>query len=213
MSRIKVVQFLHKTRLGITISLIIVLFSFVTQVEAQTPFLITPYFGTHNINQGYNANHPAYDFDLVYTHIPAADSGMVTRVRWYDNRPECHHNSNNDDCGYGLHIYIQHSNGYTTRYAHLSSAAFNLNSTSIFVRSGQVIGTSGDTGWSTGPHLHFEVKDANNGNVDPFNPNIWEDGQWADPSHPFPEPPISSETIVDDNPNNTDGFSKRLFDK
>ncbi|PIX61918.1 hypothetical protein CO057_04255 [Candidatus Uhrbacteria bacterium CG_4_9_14_0_2_um_filter_41_50] len=56
---------------------------------------------------------------------------------------------------YGNYVMIIHANGYATLYAHLSS--FNV-SADQFVSRGQVIGYSGSTGLSTGPHLHFEVR-------------------------------------------------------
>ncbi len=61
--------------------------------------------------------------------------------------------------GYGLYVVIQHSNNSQTVYAHMSSV-------SVFagqkVSQGQLIGYSGNTGKSTGPHLHFEVRGAKN---------------------------------------------------
>ena len=56
--------------------------------------------------------------------------------------------------GFGNHIKLKHSSGYSTTYAHLSK---------IFVRHGQkikrgtIIGETGNTGRSTAPHLHYEV--------------------------------------------------------
>ena len=73
----------------------------------------------------------------------AADSGVVVEAGggW--------------SSGYGNHVIIDHGNGFTTLYAHL---------TSIFVKPGESvtrgeqIGTVGSTGNSTGPHLHFEIR-------------------------------------------------------
>ena len=56
--------------------------------------------------------------------------------------------------GYGLYVVIAHNNGYHTLYAHLSELGVSRGQ---FVEGGQVIGRSGNTGSSTGPHLHFEI--------------------------------------------------------
>jgi Peptidase family M23 len=181
----------------------------VEDLKAQTSaFLISPYYGTTSVNQDYSGTHPAHDYNLNYTQVLAAASGTVTRVQWYDNRPECHGPVDDDSCGYGLHAYITHSNGYITRYAHLSTVAFALNTTNRAIGAGQIIGTSGNTGWSTGAHLHFEVKDQNGGNADPDAANLWKDGQWATPSRPIPTPNASQAIQVNATTNNSGGFSK-----
>jgi len=61
--------------------------------------------------------------------------------------------------GYGSYIVIKHSNGTQTLYAHLSS---NVAGVGQFVTQGQVIGYVGNTGRSTGAHLHFEIRGAKN---------------------------------------------------
>ncbi|RDU74027.1 peptidase [Helicobacter anseris] len=65
--------------------------------------------------------------------------------------------------GYGGLIKITHSFGFKTYYAHLNSLVV---SSGQFVKKGQIIGYSGNTGVSTGPHLHYEVRFLNN----PINP-------------------------------------------
>lgn len=59
--------------------------------------------------------------------------------------------------GYGNLIVVEHGGGYTTRYAHLSGFAPDLEIGSE-VRRGSEIGFVGSTGFSTGPHLHFEIR-------------------------------------------------------
>ncbi len=61
--------------------------------------------------------------------------------------------------GYGQYIVIRHSNGSQTLYAHLSS---NSAGVGAYVTQGSVIGAVGNTGRSTGSHLHFEVRGASN---------------------------------------------------
>jgi LysM repeat protein len=61
--------------------------------------------------------------------------------------------------GYGKYIVISHGNGTQTLYGHLSQVNVNVGDT---VYQGQIIGNTGNTGDSTGPHLHFEVRGAYN---------------------------------------------------
>ena len=61
--------------------------------------------------------------------------------------------------GYGKYIKIQHPNGTTTLYAHLTEVIAGEGS---YVNQGQTIGKMGSTGKSTGCHLHFEMSGAKN---------------------------------------------------
>jgi murein DD-endopeptidase MepM/ murein hydrolase activator NlpD len=74
--------------------------------------------------------------------IYAADSGVVVFSGWATG-------------GYGNTVMIDHGNGYQTLYAHLSSTTAKCGRS---VLQGQVIAIAGNTGNSTGPHLHFEVR-------------------------------------------------------
>ena len=76
--------------------------------------------------------------------VVAADSGVVS--------------VQNSATGYGLHVIITHNNGYSTCYAHLS--AVNVKSGDV-VAKGQAIAKVGNSGSSTGPHLHFEIRKNN----------------------------------------------------
>ncbi len=67
--------------------------------------------------------------------------------------------------GYGKTVVIDHGAGFTTIYGHLS--AFYVKR-SAQITKGQIIALVGSTGWSTGPHLHFEIRQAGNA-VDPLN--------------------------------------------
>jgi murein DD-endopeptidase MepM/ murein hydrolase activator NlpD len=74
------------------------------------------------------------------TPVYATGNGVVTRSHWQP--------------GYGQLIELNHGFGYKTRYAHLSKRYVSPGDS---VTRGQVIGEVGNTGVSTGPHLHYEV--------------------------------------------------------
>ena len=59
------------------------------------------------------------------------------------------------DPEYGIYVLLQHPEGYQTMYGHLSRSTV---ATGTQVESGQVIGLSGNTGRSSAPHLHFEIR-------------------------------------------------------
>lgn len=94
--------------------------------------------------------HEGQDIDATYgTPVQAAASGRVTIAGWQR--------------GYGKVVYVDHGNGLSTRYGHLSAIDVTVGQT---VNQGQTIGLVGSTGRSTGPHLHYEVR-INNQPVDP----------------------------------------------
>lgn len=111
--------------------------------------------------------HDGLDYGLYYENVLAAADGRVVYADW--NRPGC------ADCGYGQEVRIDHGNGITTRYAHLSKI---LVGDGQQVRRGQVIGISGNTGGSTGEHLHFGAY-LTNGFI-PVDPYGWS-GDRTDP--------------------------------
>ncbi len=84
------------------------------------------------------------------TPIHAADGGRVAIAGWMG--------------GYGNYTCIQHTGSLSTCYGHQSRIAVSVGQS---VSQGQVIGYSGNTGHSTGPHLHFEVRVGGNP-VDPM---------------------------------------------
>jgi murein DD-endopeptidase MepM/ murein hydrolase activator NlpD len=103
-------------------------------------FRITTYFGGRGAFQRYHTG-----IDLAAPHgtpIVAAKSGQVQVAGW-------------SSFGYGFHVVLDHGGGVETLYAHMSRIAVRAGE---WVEAGEVIGYVGSTGWSTGPHLHFEVR-------------------------------------------------------
>ena len=96
---------------------------------------VHPIFGTTRTHNGIDLNGDTGDLIL------AANDGVVLSAGWRT--------------GYGNAIVISHGGGYSTLYAHLYDIDV---STGQQVSGGDVIGLLGSTGWSTGPHLHFEVR-------------------------------------------------------
>lgn len=114
--------------------------------------VITQYFGntafaSKNPQVYSGKGHNGVDFGTpIGTPIKAALSGTVTGLG--DTDTTC------QGASYGKWILVKHSNGLSTLYAHLSLIKVGQSQTVI---TGEIIGYSGNTGYSTGPHLHFTV--------------------------------------------------------
>ena len=90
---------------------------------------------------GHNG-HPGIDIAAAYgTPIHAAGTGVVIYAGW--------------ESGYGNYTCISHGGGISTCYGHQSAIYVTVGET---VTRSQVIGAEGSTGYSTGPHVHFEVR-------------------------------------------------------
>lgn len=97
----------------------------------------------NSVTSYYGPSHPlGIDIEAPYVPVAASRAGQVV----FAGGDPC--------CSYGLNVIIRHDGGFETRYAHLSNMGIRLGQ---FVEAGQLIGTSGATGRSTGPHLHFEL--------------------------------------------------------
>ena len=110
-------------------------------------------FVTRGVGSGqeYGATHPGLDIAVPEgTEVRAAGGGLVVEV---SETPE-----------YGKMVRLAHPQGYETRYGHLSQVRVRQGDR---VSIGTVLGLSGNTGRSTAPHLHFEVR-RNDAAVDPM---------------------------------------------
>ncbi len=95
----------------------------------------------HPLRGGYHL-HSGIDIDAPYGRkVKATGNGVVVRAGVSES-------------GYGIQVEIDHGNGFKTKYAHLSKVLVRIGQK---VKRGDVIGKVGSTGWSTGPHLHYEV--------------------------------------------------------
>ena len=96
------------------------------------------------VSRWMSASHKGADIVAPYgTPIIASDSGVVQTAGWH-----------NHPYGYGNYVIIDHGNGWTTLYGHMSSIAVTAGEA---VEAGQVIGYVGNTGYSFGNHCHFEM--------------------------------------------------------
>lgn len=94
-----------------------------------------PIFKTNKFHAGIDVGAP------LGTPITAADSGIVISTGWQG--------------GYGNTVIVSHGNGISTLYAHNSAITVSVGD---YVDKGDTIALCGSTGYSTGPHLHFEVR-------------------------------------------------------
>jgi hypothetical protein len=118
----------------------------ITQGFGPTTLTIEPSY------EGYAHFHTGIDYALPQdTPVTAAGSGKVIAAGW-------------DSSGFGNRVEIDQGNGVVTLYGHLDKLSVKVGDA---VSAGQQIGLSGDTGNSTGPHLHFGVE---------------KDGTWVDPT-------------------------------
>jgi murein DD-endopeptidase MepM/ murein hydrolase activator NlpD len=121
-------------------------------------FCLTQYFGNTAFAQSgaYNGKgHNGVDFGVPPgTKVTAALAGTVVETGNTDAVSGC--------LSYGKWILVRHPNGLSTLYAHLSAISVSAGQQVV---TGQLLGYSGNTGYSTGPHLHFTVYASSGVNV------------------------------------------------
>ena len=133
---------------------------------------ITSTFGGryHPVTGEWQNAHGAIDIGVSEgTPVIATKSGEITFIN-----KGCSVGDSSCGGGYGNYIKIDHGDGIESLYAHLKEVLVNVGEK---VSQGQIIGYSGNTGRSTGPHLHFEIR-LNGTRVDPL--------EYVDPENPRP---------------------------
>ena len=147
------------------------------QSEPESPSSYEPYVPETPVSSGYvwpvpghyelssvwnedreTYNHGAIDISdgsIMNAEVVAAESGTV--VLSNDDCPHNYPKEGSCGCGggYGNYLMIDHGDGKATLYGHLTSLTV---SSGDYVQKGQLIGYVGTTGWSTGPHLHYETR-------------------------------------------------------
>lgn len=123
-------------------------FSYPVRAPITSPFgpRRHPIFGVRSMHSGIDLAAP------YGTPIKASEGGVVIYSGWYG--------------GYGKVVILDHAKGFSTLYAHLSSTKVSVGAR---VKQGEVVGFEGSTGYATGPHLHFEVREQGK----PKNPVIY----------------------------------------
>lgn len=132
-----------------------------TNISSNYGFRVDPYDGSRN------AKHNGIDIpgDLGITSVIASYDGVVTTVE--NSCPD----TPDENCGggFGNYIILQHLDGNYTVYAHLSKNSITVNNGDS-VKKGQVIAKVGNSGKSTGAHLHFEVRVGGNDSASAQDP-------------------------------------------
>jgi hypothetical protein len=142
-----------------------------------TPLLLSAPFGSLRENH-FHSGMDIRTYEKEGLPVYAVADGYISRIKYASN-------------GYGKAIYINHPNGYTSVYGHLQRAEGEIATyikkyqyeverfdfdhfpgvDRIKVAKGQIIGWSGNSGGSTGPHLHFEIRDTKTEEV--INPQLF----------------------------------------
>lgn len=147
------------------------------QSPMDTPLFLSAPFGSLRDNH-FHSGMDIRTYEKEGLPVYAVADGYVVRIKY-------------SPIGYGKALYIDHPNGYTSVYGHLQDAEGEIadyikkyqyeterfdfdhfpGRDKLKVKKGQIIGWSGNTGGSTGPHLHFEIRDTRSEEV--INPQLF----------------------------------------
>lgn len=107
--------------------------------------------------------YPWHIMENDWVEVIAAAPGIITYKADGNYDQNCSANTSTANM-----IILEHAGGTETWYAHMKSGTVTSKSIGDFVNAGEVIGIVGSSGNSTGPHMHFEVRDVNDNVIDPF---------------------------------------------
>ena len=107
---------------------------------------ISSYYGPRFGGSDFHTGIDIYGSGIYNQPVRAANAGTVRVANW----------SYTPGRGYGIYVLIDHGGKVSTLYAHMCNITVNVGDV---VSQGQQIGNVGSTGWSTGPHLHFEIRE------------------------------------------------------
>lgn len=178
---------------------------FRTPTSAPNPFKARlPFDGKPRLTSYFDHNTPNYTRNgvvVIYTGDSSTDCdpycydghsgvdyGMVVGTKLFAAADGVIVKTEQRTTSYGVHVVINHQNGYHTLYAHMSEIAVKVGQA---VKMGDYIGLSGNTGNSTGPHLHFGVYRTANSVIVPneifaADPFGWRDTINKDPMLNYP---------------------------
>jgi MYXO-CTERM domain-containing protein len=163
-------------------------YSFPTSAEDYGNFYVTAYYDHHGVDWacgGYQySGHRGNDYgvgswtgmDAGRDLVAAADGSVI-----YSNDGEydrCDTGNCEGGSGFGNYVKLQHADGRYTYYAHMKQWSVTV-SAGDWVACGTKLGEVGSSGYSTGPHLHFEVRESSGSQSDPFDgdcsfpPSYW----------------------------------------
>lgn len=180
----------------------------------ESPMGIRPVPENFSVSQGFYADltsfnvglgHGAMDFAVpVGTKVVATSPGTILHADWVWNLPSTSWEDrwylirpaeNDTRSGGGIAVVVLHDDGYITTNAHLSKTDRNAGDR---VEAGEVIGLSGNTGSSTGPHLHFSViplpANWSNGYFGGVDPTPYITGKYFE-LQPYTKPDFSGSTM------------------
>lgn len=94
--------------------------------------------------------HDGVDYSAYFIYVRSVEAGEVVRVERWDGKP-----AGSTRTQHGNRVWVYHGDGVETSYSHLDRVDVKVGDR---VEAGQAVGVLGDTGFASGPHLHFEVR-------------------------------------------------------